>query len=531
MGKSATGENCLTNSAIPRLVSNISNMQYRKRPYDYSKLRPNYPRSKTGCLSCRLRKKKCDEAKPRCQACCRNRLDCEWPGQLSSDSIPGSASQQTSATQDETLASAPVSIASHSQSPTRDLPRPGTACTLTPASVALLRHYLEYTAGLLCTSPPGKSPFITVVLPLAYADDLLMHTVLALSGTHLECRQSRWQATSTRGIDPETQNATALHYQKTISGLREELADFDSADGQKQVRLLLVLIMACHYEAVSGNKSNMILQHLRASREIVERLSTQSQGSNIYQESLGFSLELYAYLSIINSLASYRSIGKLGQPYDPFLTSLDRLSSYSTFGSMFGGCHLLYELIPHISQLGVECLAEEKFFRDQWIPSARLQLRYEALELRIATRILPPSTDPFAHYELADIRTAAEAIRHGLYIYLMTSFCASKRPNAIVQSEIKSHADIVLDLVTSVNNMRTRTILLWPCIIAGSCMADGEQQQRLVYALLHSGFDMAHLLHLCDMLEQMWSDDDASAYGPYGLYLIMEKKSKYVPIL
>lgn len=40
-------------------------------------------RTKTGCMTCRRRKKKCDEHKTggKCQACIRNFLDCHWPGE------------------------------------------------------------------------------------------------------------------------------------------------------------------------------------------------------------------------------------------------------------------------------------------------------------------------------------------------------------------------------------------------------------------------------------------------------------------
>lgn len=39
-------------------------------------------RTKSGCLTCRARKKKCDESKVGglCQACVRNFLSCSWPG-------------------------------------------------------------------------------------------------------------------------------------------------------------------------------------------------------------------------------------------------------------------------------------------------------------------------------------------------------------------------------------------------------------------------------------------------------------------
>lgn len=38
-------------------------------------------RVRTGCFTCRSRKKKCDEVKPVCAGCHRNKLDCRWPTQ------------------------------------------------------------------------------------------------------------------------------------------------------------------------------------------------------------------------------------------------------------------------------------------------------------------------------------------------------------------------------------------------------------------------------------------------------------------
>lgn len=42
--------------------------------------KPRIVRVRTGCFTCRGRKKKCDEKKPSCSGCIRNRLDCKWPG-------------------------------------------------------------------------------------------------------------------------------------------------------------------------------------------------------------------------------------------------------------------------------------------------------------------------------------------------------------------------------------------------------------------------------------------------------------------
>ncbi|KAF8497642.1 hypothetical protein JB92DRAFT_2986882 [Gautieria morchelliformis] len=41
--------------------------------------RPKYTRSKTGCLTCRVKKIKCDETKPICTRCAHGQRDCSWP--------------------------------------------------------------------------------------------------------------------------------------------------------------------------------------------------------------------------------------------------------------------------------------------------------------------------------------------------------------------------------------------------------------------------------------------------------------------
>ncbi|KAI0949383.1 hypothetical protein AcW1_009014 [Taiwanofungus camphoratus] len=41
--------------------------------------RPKYTRSKTGCLTCRAKKIKCDESKPNCMRCTHGQRECTWP--------------------------------------------------------------------------------------------------------------------------------------------------------------------------------------------------------------------------------------------------------------------------------------------------------------------------------------------------------------------------------------------------------------------------------------------------------------------
>lgn len=52
-------------------------------------------RTKSGCLTCRGRKKKCDENKVdgKCQACIRNFLDCCWPTQEGEAATPATVAE------------------------------------------------------------------------------------------------------------------------------------------------------------------------------------------------------------------------------------------------------------------------------------------------------------------------------------------------------------------------------------------------------------------------------------------------------
>ncbi|RYP45495.1 hypothetical protein DL768_008162 [Monosporascus sp. mg162] len=50
----------------------------RTRPRENIKTRGPILRVRTGCLTCRARKKKCDEFKPACSGCKRNKLVCRW---------------------------------------------------------------------------------------------------------------------------------------------------------------------------------------------------------------------------------------------------------------------------------------------------------------------------------------------------------------------------------------------------------------------------------------------------------------------
>src|SRR5947208_2948619 len=68
----------ITDEAPAQMLSRRPRGRPRKHPKTQitSLAKPPKGRSKTGCITCRRRKKKCDEAKPTCEHCRKNNVHC-----------------------------------------------------------------------------------------------------------------------------------------------------------------------------------------------------------------------------------------------------------------------------------------------------------------------------------------------------------------------------------------------------------------------------------------------------------------------
>ncbi|KEP49151.1 putative glycoside hydrolase family 43 protein [Rhizoctonia solani 123E] len=84
--------------------------------------RPKYTRSKTGCLTCRTKKIKCDETKPMCTKCVHGQRECTWPKDVQVN--PSAASSSTPSSR--------LSTGTPQRSPSRTAPSSG----LSPANSA-----------------------------------------------------------------------------------------------------------------------------------------------------------------------------------------------------------------------------------------------------------------------------------------------------------------------------------------------------------------------------------------------------------
>lgn len=111
--------------------------------------------------------------------------------------------------------------------------------SLTKSSNSLFQHYFEHTSTLLTVLSNDDNPFKTHVIEVAMTDSLLLHTIIAVSGVHLNFNDE---------AALEVRQATSLHYTTALNGVRKEL---DTALPLSQVtcfRLALILVLVAHVE-------------------------------------------------------------------------------------------------------------------------------------------------------------------------------------------------------------------------------------------------------------------------------------------
>ncbi|KZF23777.1 hypothetical protein L228DRAFT_246622 [Xylona heveae TC161] len=150
-------------------------------------LKPRRLRTRTGCLTCRQRRKKCDERKPKCVACTRNRVSCTWefaPEDSNYEQARAVALSRSNAL--DVPPHAQLRVFLEVSKAARAQPRLRAELELSVHISKCTRHYLSATADTLfaLTSPCREGLWTRMVLGEAQAHPFLMDSVDALSSFH-----------------------------------------------------------------------------------------------------------------------------------------------------------------------------------------------------------------------------------------------------------------------------------------------------------------------------------------------------------
>jgi hypothetical protein len=207
---------------------------------------PRWTRSRSGCSTCRQRRKKCDETKPTCKGCERNHLLCHWP--------PGIAIRNLEHHEEDAIETsyydrsdyhAPnfqAHIASTLPLALIFEPDPLPQLFTQLENQRLLAHYTTVTANRMAGKACPSNPFLKYNLLIAGDNELMQHCILAISSSHLFFS------------DPNQGSVSWVHYAVVLRGIKHAITRWRSSPASDQFRLLSVVMATCWFEV--GTRSS-----------------------------------------------------------------------------------------------------------------------------------------------------------------------------------------------------------------------------------------------------------------------------------
>ncbi|KAL4924622.1 Zn(II)2Cys6 transcription factor [Aspergillus undulatus] len=453
------------------------------------------PHSRSGCLTCRRRKKKCDEHHPICTACLRNALDCVWP---SPETAPSSRTRRHRRRQVLAGRAVPAELA--------------TMVTVFPLSTPdlvrrLLHHFTDY-GPMWLTSRTGKSrtAILFHLFPEAMDSPLILHCVLMIAAEDLlkyDC-------------SAHLQAAAVEYYGQAVAGLREALGSETQGDDLASVtdQTLLAIALFCLHESQNYSNTARLLPHLNGAATLLRRrLNTTAPNLNLRN----FLFEMFCYFFSVVAFTdgSSFSFGDSSYIFDsPALH--DHLQPGTIMGTSQKAFPIIFRLARYLSLSRLDspsCSSSIPIPKRIVDPTAQLDLLQTAHELQTCrppfqvTRDMEPGTITdgvtFELYRLAYLVHLKHIINPTTSVYdppvqeMVASFIAY-----LVQLPPESPSD---------------GFLCWPLVIAGLRAVDRSHQVAIAERLksIYQRYRSEIFSRNLAFLRRLWKEERGveSRYG------------------
>lgn len=410
-------------------------------------------RVRTGCNTCRSRRVKCDENKPRCHNCsqrglsCDNSVELKWEedfegrglafgrqGRWSKYQKPQSAAWHSTAELVMEQCSLPLIRSHHfinsgysdfgdlsggnrdcgdavgvegtsEDSGNSQALAPPLAATLhaysniTDIDSYLLDYYLMRLCPLTTSSRVTPSPFAQLVIPLFSipGQDDILRAVLALSARH-------------RAIDDPQWSRSAMTLKgRVITSLRRRLLDVRPHDFAWDPQILVIVMFLCLYEILDNCDHRWVI-HLRASKEIIQQSRQRLCKVGVHHsKSLGglttFTERFFAFQDVISRTACGNS-ALFGSEYWADSSQPSHIDTWM-------GCSPdLVSILCRIAELSRLKAGDDISFNVLETESADLEQRLEAMQLHNGA-----SPDDSALVLAAELKRKSVLLYHHCVLY------------------------------------------------------------------------------------------------------------------
>ncbi|TAQ91087.1 hypothetical protein B7494_g678 [Chlorociboria aeruginascens] len=200
-------------------------------------------RSKTGCITCRKRKKKCDEAKPKCMNCEKNAVICEgYPNKTLWRSGKERAEEGNTPWTCRLRSNELIAMAVRNRKatlPTIQL-QPVIHAVETPGDKLFFEHYIFRLSTIFTVEGEPNNAFKDMLLPLAVQHRGLMHSILALSSKHINYDSPYGINLLQRHPDMDAQmlkQRSQFHHEEAMKELQAEIQRESEGDSQADFKM------------------------------------------------------------------------------------------------------------------------------------------------------------------------------------------------------------------------------------------------------------------------------------------------------
>lgn len=419
-------------------------------------------RSKTGCITCRRRKKKCDETKPECNNCIKNAVVCEgYP-----EKTVWQSGRQKAEGRNFNPSAALARFA--------DLP-----CLIdgveTRIDRALLDHFVRNVSRILTLFNDATNPFQEMLLPLALENRGLMHSLLCLSGSHLS------------NTDPSFSVAQHHHFGKAMQYLRCDPAVTGQIPIAGDPTIATTLIL-CLNSICKGETEGEYRPHLDAARHMLAFANSGNRNNN--PSFSNFLYEFFMYHDVINSVTTLdRRPLLLMENY-----TLPAFIIQPEAGALLGVLDGLFGYLSKITLLR-DHIRGRKNRGDH--PAVDYEVLSQAVAIDSEIRDWVPAQTPASHRYIA-----AQLYRQSTWVYLYRTIMPSTASPKI-DVAVEEGLEYLRHLP---ENSGTQSILLMPLFILGCAAFNPEQRPEISrrFVGLHEYSGLGNIVTAHEVVKKVW---------------------------
>ncbi|KAL6704833.1 hypothetical protein ACN47E_007516 [Coniothyrium glycines] len=217
------------------------------------------PRSRTGCLTCRQRRKRCDNRQPRCENCTRLNLTCDWQ-----------APRRVVAT----IVSRPTSPRTQLSVPQSLHPPGGLWDSPLIDSIAekqqLLHYYIEAFVPSVSVAAIPTSFYTSLYVPWAFQIDGMLNAILAIASAQLARRtESQERAEYLRMV-------SCRHEGMCYAFIKDRIC-LDGSLPRDPYQVAAVILILVGLEALNGAKTTRWISQLKSVQRILNLLPPEQR--------------------------------------------------------------------------------------------------------------------------------------------------------------------------------------------------------------------------------------------------------------